>query len=118
MVQDAKAVVRTFFAALKDKDFSTLRSVLADDVTFLSPRGQAENADGFLQTIKGFSPIITDIIVHAMAVDGADVLTWYELHTTIAPPTPVANWSHVEGDKIIRAKVTFDPRVFIVASGK
>ena len=27
-----------------------------------------------------------------------------------APPTPVANWSHVEDGLITRIRVTFDPR--------
>jgi hypothetical protein len=43
-------------------------------------------------------------------VDGADVLTWFELHTKDADPIPVANWSHVEDGWITRIRVTFDPR--------
>jgi hypothetical protein len=43
-------------------------------------------------------------------VDGEDVLTWFDLHTTIAPPAPVANWSHVEDGRITRIRVTFDSR--------
>jgi hypothetical protein len=41
-------------------------------------------------------------------VDGEDVLTWFDLRTTIAPPAPVANWSHVEDGRITRIRVTFD----------
>jgi hypothetical protein len=28
------------------------------------------------------------------------VLTWHDLHTTVAAPAPVAEWSHVEQSKI------------------
>ena len=45
-----------------------------------------------------------------MFVDGPDVLTWFELQTTIAPPAQVANWSRIENGKIVRIRVTFDPR--------
>jgi hypothetical protein len=43
-------------------------------------------------------------------VDGPDVLTWFDLHTSVAPPYPTANWSHVENGKITRIRVAFDPR--------
>ena len=44
-----------------------------------------------------------------MFVDGSDVLTWFDLHTTSAAPLPTANWGHVENGKITRIRVTFDP---------
>jgi hypothetical protein len=42
-------------------------------------------------------------------VDGPDVLTWFDLHTTVVPPA-TANWLHIEDRKITRIRVTFDPR--------
>jgi hypothetical protein len=54
--------------------------------------------------------MITEIRVLAMAVEGNDVITWYDLYAGDAPPVPTANWSHVEGDKIARIRATFDPR--------
>ena len=46
------------------------------------------------------SQIVTDSVIHKMFVDGPDVLTWFDLRTTIAPPSPTADWSHVENGKI------------------
>jgi hypothetical protein len=43
-------------------------------------------------------------------VDGADVLTWFDLHTSVVPPAPTANWSHLEDGKITAIRVTFDAR--------
>jgi len=60
--------------------------------------------------VKAMARIITDIVIHKTFVDGPDVLTWFDLHTTIAPPSPTANWSHVEDGKITRIRVTFDAR--------
>jgi hypothetical protein len=56
------------------------------------------------------SQIVTDIVIQKMFVDGADVLTWFDLHTSVAPPAPTANWSRVQNGKITRIRVTFDPR--------
>jgi hypothetical protein len=46
-------------------------------------------------------------------VDGSDVLTWYDLHTTNAPPCPMANWMHIENGKIAAIKVAFEPRPLV-----
>ena len=47
---------------------------------------------------------------HGSWFDGPDVLTWFDLHTNVAPPCPTANWSHVEHGVITRIRVAFDPR--------
>jgi len=39
-----------------------------------------------------------------------DVITWFDLHTTVAPPVPTANWSRVRADRIVAIQVAFDPR--------
>jgi hypothetical protein len=62
------------------------------------------------------SQIVTDIVIRKMFVDGPDVLTWFDLHTSVAPPAPTANWSHVEDGRIAAIRVTFDPRD-LVAGG-
>ena len=54
--------------------------------------------------------ILDEIVVQHVFVDGPDVLTWFDLHTTVAPPAPTANWQHIENGKITRIRVTFDPR--------
>jgi hypothetical protein len=54
--------------------------------------------------------IVENIVIHKMFVDGPDVLTWFDLHTSVAEPAPTANWSHVESGKITRIRVTFDAR--------
>jgi hypothetical protein len=37
MNNDPRTVAATYFRAWKDKDFATLRSILADEVTFRGP---------------------------------------------------------------------------------
>jgi ketosteroid isomerase-like protein len=106
-------VLATYFASWRDRDFESLRSILADEVTFSGPLGTAANAEECVQGIERLAQITTDVVVQKTFADGPDVLTWFELHTKIAPPAQVANWSRVEDGKIVRIRVTFDPRAML-----
>jgi hypothetical protein len=112
MADDARAVVERYFDAWKRNDFATMRSVLDDRVDFAGPIDRFDNADAYQQAIQGLSQMKTDIVIRKSFVDGPDVLTWYDLHTAIAAPAPVAEWSHVENGKITMVRVVFDARPF------
>lgn len=104
------AVAATYFDAWRAKDYDRLRSVLADGVQFVGPMATADGADECLTGLRGLGQIITDIVVDHVFVDGPDVVTWFALHTTQAPPVTVANRSHVEDGRITAIRVLFDPR--------
>jgi SnoaL-like protein len=107
---DSGAVAERYFEAWKSGDWAALRSLLSDDATFRGPLASIEGADGLVEGLKRMGRITTDIVVHKRFVDGPDVLTWFDLHTSIAPPAPTANWSHVENGRITAIQVTFDAR--------
>jgi ketosteroid isomerase-like protein len=108
-------VADTYFRCWVDGDFDTLRGVLADDATFRGPLGAADDGDSCLAGLRGMRAILRDVVVVRRWVDGPDVLTWFELHTTVAPPAPTANWMHVEDGRITSIRVTFDPRDLVAA---
>jgi ketosteroid isomerase-like protein len=110
MTDPATAAVSTYFDAWRSKDFRRLRTVLADDVEFTGPLAQVSTAEEYQASMEQLGAITEDVVIEKMWVDGGDVLTWFELRTKVAPPTPVANWCHVEGGRITRVRVTFDPR--------
>lgn len=56
-------------------------------------------------------------VIHKAFVDGPDVVTWFDSHTTTAPPVPTANWSRVENGRITAIRVAFDARAFIPPTG-
>lgn len=117
MADDARTVVSTYYNAWKKNDFTTMRSVLSDRMDFAGPIDKFDSADAFQETVRALTQeIVTEVVVHKMFVDGADVLTWYDLHTKIAPPAPVAEWSHVEGGKITMVRAVFDARPFAPAA--
>jgi hypothetical protein len=110
MSRDPAAVTDTYISAWKGKDFDTLRSILADDVTFDGPFAKLANADDCVQGLQGMSRILTDVVVTRRWIDGNDVITWFDLHTSVADPVPTVNWSHVEDGRITAIRVLFDPR--------
>jgi len=58
---DPAAVADRYFTAWKGRDFATLRSILADDVTFDGPFAQLDTADACVAGLRGMSEIVTDI---------------------------------------------------------
>lgn len=109
-------IATAYFAAWKGKDFDAYRSLLAADVDFVGALGEAHGADECVAGLRKLAEITTDIVIHKLLADGTDVLTWFDLHTTAAPPCPVANWTHVEDGEITRIRVTFDPRPLLPPS--
>jgi len=117
MTDQSAAVARAYFQAWAARDFDALRGLLADDATFRGPLGTADNADECVAGLRGLAEIITDIAIQHIFADGPDVLTWYEMHTSVAPPVTTANWSHLnEQGKIVAIRATFDPRPLLSGS--
>ena len=107
---ETRTIAAIYFRAWQERDFATLRGILADDVAFRGPLATLDNADDCVKGLQGMAEILDDIVVQHVFVDGPDVLTWFDLHTTVAPPAPTANWQHVENGKITAINVTFDAR--------
>ena len=110
MANDAANVVTSYFDAWKADDFETMRSLVAEDVRFEGPLATLVGAEDYIKGIQRLSQVISEIVIRKTFVDGQDVLTWYDMHTTVASPVPVANWLHVEEGKITALRVAFDAR--------
>ena len=108
----AAEAAASYFQAWLARDFTRLRTVLADDVDFAGPFGQVTGADECLRGLEGLARIITGMEIRKVFTDGPDVLTWYDMATTVTEPVPVANWMQVSDGKITRIRVAFDPRGF------
>jgi ketosteroid isomerase-like protein len=107
---DAAAVAATYFDAWRARDFTRLRSVLADDVDFAGPLARVKGADDCLRGLRGMAQIMTGLDVRKVFRDGPDVLSWFDLATSVAETVPVANWMHVQDGKITQIRVAFDAR--------
>ena len=107
---DAATAAATYFDAWQARDFTRLRSVLADDVDFAGPLAKVKGGDDCLRGLQGMAQIMTGLEVRRVFCDGPDVLTWFDLATSVADTVPVANWMRVQDGKITRIRVAFDAR--------
>jgi hypothetical protein len=108
----AKNVVDGYRRAWEAKDFGTARTHLADRLDFVGPIDTFDNADDYVEAVKGLSKIVTGTETKREFVDGDDVAVFYDLQTVVADASPIAEWYHVEGEKISMIRVVFDPRPF------
>lgn len=118
MTRTPNQLADSYFDAWKAGDLDTLRSILADDVEFSGPLANLKGRDDVVAGLVRLAEITSDIVIHKRFADGPDVLTWFDLHTRIAPPAPVANWSHTDDGRITRIRVTFDPRPILEGGGQ
>ena len=111
MTVTLKIIANTYFKSWKAHDFEALRSLFAENISFVGALGIANGIDENINGIKGLTSIMTDVVIQHMWADEFDVITWYELHTTkTSNPIPIVNWMHIENNKITQIRVTFDPR--------
>jgi ketosteroid isomerase-like protein len=105
-----ETVVAAYFDAWRRNDIDSVRPLLHQDVDFVGILGSTKGVDETLTGLCGMFAMTQRVEVVHRWVDGPDVLTWFEIHTGTAGSLAVANWSHVEAGRIIRIRVTFDPR--------
>ncbi|MFJ2867165.1 nuclear transport factor 2 family protein [Kitasatospora sp. NPDC087314] len=114
----AREIAETYFKAWEAGDFETMRGLLAEDVDFVGAMGTASGVEEALAGLKGLGQVLERIEVKVRVAEGDEVITWFDLCTSIAPPAPTANWMHVENGKIARIRVTFDPRGLLAGFGR
>lgn len=102
-----------YFDAWQRRDAGSLRGVLADDVVFDGPMGHVEGLEDNLASLRGLFDIVTGVTIQQVFVDGPEVATFYDLHTTEADPITTVNRSHVEDGRITRIRAVFDPRPLV-----
>ncbi|MDX2596625.1 MULTISPECIES: nuclear transport factor 2 family protein [Streptomyces] len=109
----ARELAETYFTAWEAGDFDTLRGLLAENVDFVGALGTASGVEAALAGLRGLGQVLEKIDVKVRVAEGDEVISWFDLYTSVAPPTPTANWMHVDDGKIIRIRATFDPRALL-----
>ena len=107
---NAKDTMTRYFETWNAHDFDAFEAQLADEITFAGPLGTADGPAACRRGIEGLSAIVSRAEVVTMVGEGEEVITWFELQRDGEAPVPVANWARVRGGKIVRVRVTFDPR--------
>jgi len=112
--RSATELAEEYFRAWLAADEAALAAVLSPHVTFDGPLGSAKDRDACVQGLLGMrSSVVSDLVVQTRVASDHDVLTWFDLHSEVAPPTATVNWSHVSDGLIDEIRVTFDPRALL-----
>ncbi|GAA4783589.1 hypothetical protein GCM10023200_16300 [Actinomycetospora chlora] len=100
-----------YFDGWRRHDAESLREVLADDVVFDGPMGHVEGVDDNVAALHGLLGIVRDVEIRHVFVDGPDVCTVYDLHTSATDtPLPTVNLAHVVDGRARTIRAIFDPR--------
>jgi ketosteroid isomerase-like protein len=109
----SRDVAERFFGAWSTGDFDTARMLLHDDLRFVGPLEQFDNADAYLAALRNLSQIVKAAEQEKVFVDGDDVCVLYNLVTnTPAGTAPTAEWYHLRDGRIASVRVYFDARPF------
>jgi ketosteroid isomerase-like protein len=107
----AAEVVERYQRAFGSGDVQTARSLIADDLHFVGPIEEFENADDYMSSVGKLAQIVTGTDVKKVLADENDVVTICDLHTNRPAGTSnVAEWATVKGGKIVEMRVFFDAR--------
>lgn len=106
-------VVGTYHEALADRNFDAARALLKDDLRFVGPFEQFDNADDYVKAIQGLWGIVQSIDVKHVSGDGDEVVALYEMVTgTPAGTQLICEWYGLEGDRIAWIRALFDTAPF------
>ena len=109
---NALEIVGRYKEAFGTGDVQTARSLLADDFHFEGPFEQFDNPDDYMQSLAKLAPIVEGVDVKKVLANGDDVVTIYDLNTTVHGACPVAEWATVKDAKIAELRAYFDARPF------
>ena len=105
-------VAESFLDAWTTKDFERARTLLKDDLHFEGPIATFDDADSYLNTLKGLAQMVTGLDKLKVFVDGDDVCVVYDLKTAPIPKARTCEWYRVSDGKIAWVSAVFDARPF------
>ncbi len=106
-----REVVDRYFAAQKEKDFATMRTLIHDDVVFRGPLGATNTAEEYISGLQRMTATMTGMERTVVFAEGEDVCQIYDLVLAEPPVSlPVAQWIKVRDGRIAQLFVYFDPR--------
>lgn len=111
---DAGTVLKNFYDAVKQRDLTTARKYLADDLRFVGLFETYPNAEAYLQALAGLLAVTTRLDVKRIIAQGDDAAVFFELETKapVEATTLVAERHQIRNGKIAFVESAFDGRPF------
>lgn len=116
---NARDIVEQFFSAFYRGDDQTARQYLADDLSFSGPAATFSTADEYLKVSGHVGRMAKGVERRKVFVDGPDVCIFFDLviDTPVRSMT-IAEWYHVDSDRISSIRMIFDTGPFTAGAAK
>ncbi len=112
-MSNPKAIVERYIGALYGGDQSTARQCLTDDFSFHGPAAKFSGADAYMKASAHAVRGVKRVETHKVFVDDADVAVFYDVYVDHPVGSiAIADWYHVEGDKIASVRTILDTAPF------
>ena len=112
-------IVGKYFDLFATQRYAESRALLADFACAVFSRMTGlnvtfDNPDDFINAVSKLAPLTKGIHKRKVFVDGPDVCIIYDFETgpPVGKTVRIAEWLHVEGDKVSAIEIMFDPRPF------
>jgi YHS domain-containing protein len=110
---DVRNTVTSYLDALYGGDMTAARQYLNDRFSFIGPAAQISDPDRFLRATEHAARAVRKLEKHKVFVDGQDACIFYDLHLDQGVEVvPVAEWYHLEGDRIASIRTILDTAPF------
>jgi hypothetical protein len=81
---ETETLVKSYLAALADRDFDRVRTLLADrGFKYTSPIASFEEADRFIQHLSTIGPILERLAIHKCMVSGGEAIVILDTTVTL-----------------------------------
>ncbi|MCG6941574.1 MAG: nuclear transport factor 2 family protein [Thiohalocapsa sp.] len=110
--ESARAVVDAYLDALASHDHDAIAALIAPDgFSYVSPIASIHDGAAFLEYMMMTGGILLGIQRRRVFVDGDEVCHWLVFETQLSEriSTPAAQWASVQGGRITRIELLFDP---------
>jgi YHS domain-containing protein len=110
---DVRNTVTSYLDAVYGGQTTRARRYLADQFSFIGPAAQFSDPDRYLRATEHAARAVRNVEKHKIFVDGQDACIFYDLHIDDAVNVvPVAEWYHLEGDRITSIRAILDTAPF------
>jgi len=106
----AEQLADQFHRAMLSGDAGTLKSILAEDVTFSGPLAQATGAQECIDGLTEMGTITESDKVAVRLSDDSNALIWSTMKTKVGPAVETATWLKVADGKITAIRAVYDAR--------
>ncbi len=112
---DAAQVIRAFLDALEERDFTRVRSCLADHgFSYLSPLSEFSDANTFIADFSRLGAILEGLDRRHVFVDGPEAcaIVTVKVRMSELRSVPFALWATVADGRIVRMQAFYDGREY------